>query len=279
MTIPLIPGRTISLYGDSGAGKTTQLGELAKDRWKSRKQRLRLHTADRGGFKSILPLVRLGIVVVDELGQGDNPWDWINRAVDPDDDPDIGIEAYESGTSFGEACLSATAKSPTKIGQQATQRFKTGENSSIGINNMAHYGIVQSFLLDAMWTSSWITRKGKDVIWTFSTLRSESTDAEQIVGMEMAGKALTPKMPKWFENTFRIVTITNGGKPEHVLYIQPQPGATSSAVSFGNARYPLDATTELPVQISPASIVEALRLIDLGQEEAYDALKAELGVE
>ena len=50
------------------------------------------------------------------------------------------------------------------------------------------------------------------------------------------------------------------------------------ATSFGNARYPLDATSILPPYIEPASLTEALRLIELGQAEAEDVLRQELGV-
>lgn len=270
-------GRTFALYGDSGAGKTTQIGEMAVDRYKRTKQVTRLNTADRGGYETLRPHVKLGIIRINEFPQDGNAFDWVNEVVRPAPDPEVGIEAFDSATSMGEMLLSFCAKSPTKIGQQATQKFKAGE-SLIGITNEAHFGLVQTFLLDAMFDSSWLIKRGQDVVWTFSTLRGESADQEAISGPMVAGKALTPKVPKWFNYCFRLVhkAGTNGESARRVLYTDAQPGETTQNISLANARYCLNATTPLPAVIDPASVVEALRLIELGQEEALDALRLEL---
>ena len=49
-------------------------------------------------------------------------------------------------------------------------------------------------------------------------------------------------------------------------------------MGFGNARYSLDASTPLPLSVEPASLVEALRLIEGGAEEAESNLRLELGL-
>lgn len=275
----LLQGRTIALFGDSGSGKTTQAGEFIKWTYKNRKLRSRLNTCDKGGYGSIIPLEKLGVMEVNTLTPDDDPWIWTNNAVTGKDDG-IGLEIFDSGTGLGEELLKAAANSPTQIGQQKTQRFgvtKGNQNLTVNLNNEAHYGLVQTYLLDAIWKSTWLTRRGVDVLWTFAVHRGEEQDRTQILGPKLAGKALTPAMPKWFAYTWRIASIPQeGGSPVHRLYLQEYPEMAGMGHSFGNARYPLDATTPLPPFIEPASIPHALDLIEGGQAEAEASIKAEL---
>jgi hypothetical protein len=276
-------GRSIALYGDSGSGKTTQAGEMAKFVWKSRKKRTKLYTSDRGGHESIKPLVKLGIIDVDDLGPDDDPWIWIDSSVSGKDlDPDVGLVINDSGTSHGEALLTACSHADFQIGQQKTQRFNVNRGNktlNVSINNEAHYGVVQNFLLDAIWKSTWLTRRGIDVLWTFSVHRGEEQDRTPILGPKLAGKALTAAIPKWFGYTFRIASLPQEGSgPRHVLYTAEHPELAGLGHSFGNARYPLDARTDLPAEIEPASLPGVFELIDNGQQEAEDKLREELGL-
>jgi energy-coupling factor transporter ATP-binding protein EcfA2 len=276
-------GRTIALYGDTGSGKTTLAGEYAKLVRKQRNLDTTLFASDMGGYDSIGALVRYGVI-----RPVDDPWIWIKNAasgkvLDATDGGDrgIGCAIFDSATSQSEALLLAAAKSDYQIGQQRTQRFnvtKGKETLNVSINNEAHYGVIQSFMLDAIWKSTWLTRKGIDVIWTFSVHRGEEQDRTPILGPKLAGKALTAAIPKWFKYTFRVVSIPQDGvAPLHRLYLTEHQELAGLGHSFGNARYPLDATTPLPAFIEPASIIKAIELIDAGQIEADEALKQELG--
>jgi hypothetical protein len=280
-------GRLIALYADSGVGKTTQIGEYAK--WKRRNEgkNTLLHTADRGGYDSIGPLVRLGVVRVNELSQEDNPWTWSDSVAQGEGiTDDIGVVAFDSGTSISEQLLSAAAKQAAdgdNLGGRPAPKFKVrGQNNkslTVGSNVDTHFFIVQQYMLDVIWKSSWLINKGLDVIWTFSTHRGEGADSEPIIGPKLAGKALTSAIPKWFRYTFRMVALpdSGGGAPRHVMYLQHTPG-TGVAVSLSNARYPLDAEDPLPVSIEPASLPNAIELIERGQEQAERKLKEELGM-
>jgi len=279
-------GRTVALFSDTGLGKTTQAGELAKDKFKSERKRTLYHGADYGGHESIQPLIDIGVIDADDIGQTDDPWIWLNDAakgkgLSPEQH---GLVVFDSGTSIGEAILNKITKSSEQVGQQKTQRFKVASGDTqlqIGINNEAHYGLVQTFMLDKIWESTWLTRLGVDVLWTFGIHRGESVEAEPIIGPKLVGKALTPQIPKWFNYTFRLDMVPpapgSGADPEHILILKPQVGV-SGALSFGNARYPLAASDSLPAVIKPASIVEAFNLIEKGRQSAADNLRAELGL-
>lgn len=276
-------GKTIALYALTGAGKTTQAGEYAKYVKRTRGLASVLNSSDRGGFASIAPLERAGVLDVNELGPTDDPFIWLDEAVrgvniDP---AKHGLAIFDGGSSSSEALLSAVSKADFQVGQQKTQKFvvaKGSKNLSVAINNQAHYGVVQQYMLDAIWTSTWLTRKGVDVIWTFTLYKGEEQDTTPIFGPKLAGKALTPEIPKWFQYTFRLDSIpVEGGSPRHVLYTTEHSELGGMGHSFGNARYPL-GVTELPSVIEPASLVQAIELIEKGQQEADELLKTELGL-
>lgn len=280
-------GTTIGLYGDSGSGKTSQAGEYAKFIRKTRKLNTTLFTSDLGGFDSIGHLVRANVVNPIELAPTDDPWIWIDDAVEGKSlPPDTGLAIFDSGTSMSEALLTACSHSPDQIGQQRTQRFtvskgvgKSAQSLNVSINNEAHYGVVQGFMLDAIWKSTWLTRKGIDVMWTFSVHRSEEQDRTPILGPKLAGKALTAAIPKWFKYTFRLASMPQeGAAPVHRLYLTEYPEMAGLGHSFGNARFPLGSGAR-PPYIEPASIIGAMQLIEAAQLEADAELARELAEE
>lgn len=270
-----------ALFGDTGSGKTTQGGELMIDMFKRTGKRSILNTCDRGGYKSIEHLQDLGIMRVNELGPDDNVWDWIDSfSSGKNITDDVGLILCDSGTAMGEGLLTAITKDPNNIGSQRTQRFRINNDVSVALNNESHYGLVQSFLLDAIWKSTWLTRKGIDVWWTFSVHRGENPSDTPILGPKLAGKALTAAIPKWFTYCFRIDTVpaTDTEEAKHVLYLQPKTELGGLGFSFSNARFALGSQASLTKAIEPASVVEALKLIEDSKEEATARLRAELGL-
>ncbi len=272
-------GRTIALYGDTDSGKTTQIGQLAKDTWKRKGLKTWLNFTDQGGYESIKPMEKAGFLTVNPIKQGQDPWLYINDAVRGDYlTPEYGLVANDSAASQSERLLDWITKDPRQIGQQKTQRFTVtvGDRSlAVGANNESHYGLVQSFMRDALWQSTYLIDKGIDVVWTFGLHRGEAADGSLRLGPLLCGKALTPILPKWFRYVWPLVTLTPapGQTPKHALFLAEQPDPLGSGgMYFANSRYPLEAQTPLPAVLEPASVVEALRLIELGHAEAEKAL-------
>ena len=275
---------SIALYSDTGGGKTTQAGEFAKYTWKTRKLKSVINSSDKGGVKSIAPLINLGIIKENSIKEDDDPFIWINDAasgvgLDPNE---VGLAIFDSGTSMGEAILNHITKLDYQIGQQRTQKFtvsKGKQNLTVGINNEAHYGVVQGFMLDAIWKSTWLTTKGIDVLWTFSVHRGEEQDRTPILGPKLAGKALTAAIPKWFNYCWRLASIPQEGEqPKHVLYTAEVPELAGLGHSFGNSRIPLDSSVVIPAVVEPASLMTVFDLLDQAEKEAEDRLREELGL-
>lgn len=275
-------GETIGLYGDTGSGKTTQAGELAKRKWKLERKRTRLNAADLGNYGSLKPLIKKGIMELNEFDPSSHdPWIWTDDICSGKDlADDIGLVINDSATSISEALLTACHKSTTQIGQQKTQKFSVSQGKSrtlqVSINNEAHYGVVQGFMLDEIWKATWLTRRKIDVLWTFGVLRSEDQNLTQVLAPLLAGKALSPKIPKWFKYFFYLQQRPQvDAAPIHRLYLTAHPELGGAGHCFGNSRYPLGATP-LPPYIEPASLTEALDLIEAGQAEADRLLEEEI---
>lgn len=280
-------GRTICLFSDTGGGKTTQLGVYAKWLWKARQKRLRYAGMDKGGFQTIEPFMDLGLIVPDLLGEEEDPWVYLtDRAEGKTLMLEDGAIAYDSGTSASEALLQSCARLSANgqdIGGRPAPKMIIGKGKAdaikIGTNVDSHYMVVQGFMLDCIWRSTWLTRKGIDVIWTFGVHRGEKEDQTTILGPKLAGKALTPHMPKWFNYTFMLQAIpVEGQAARHVLWLQPQPVLGGVGMSVSNARVALDASEALPASIEPADLGLALDLIESGRDSAKARIAAELGL-
>lgn len=288
--------RTVLLYGRTRAGKSTQIGQLAEHVWKTEKKKTRLYTSDKGGVGPLQPYIELGIIIVVEQGDTD-PWIFWNKAVrgyvrdkdgkwvlDQKANDEIGMYAFESMTSFSDDLMTSMAKKAAEgisIGGGANISFRvTGDGESIQVSgsNMAHYGVGQSRITEEVWQSQKLN--ASYILWTASASKDDDQDAAgKVLGPAVCGKKLTAEVPRWFNLTFRIDALpAQGGKPErHILYLGNHVDiGAGNAVGLGNTRTPLDAPT-IPTTIEPASIVEALRLIDGGHNTAIEAIKKRLG--
>jgi hypothetical protein len=193
---------------------------------------------------------------------------------------DIGLVAYDSATSMGQALLQAAAYSTFQIGQRPNSKFtvaKGDKTLQVGSNTDAHYGVIQSFMLKKIWESMQLIRSEKDVLWTFTTQRGEEQDSSQVLGGKLVGKALTPVLPTWYTYFWRIESMPQSGlTPLHRLYLTEYPDSAGMGHSFGNSRAPLGQV--LPPYLEPASIPEAFRLLRDAESQAELDLKAELGL-
>jgi hypothetical protein len=281
------PGRTVGLFGLSGTGKTTQAGEYAKYIKKTTGKRTLLNAADYGGYDALEPHIAAGIVEANPLQSDANPWVWINAACTVKPPADVGLLIYDSGTSIAEALLTDCARQAAagiQVGQEKIFQLKvpTGKGTTpltIGTNNKAQYGLIQTYMMDMIRRSTWLAREnGVDVLWTFGEHSGEDPNDDPVVGPKLAGKALTGTLPKELRYILRLdVQVAPGQAARHVLYTQQQPDRKGLGYSFGNARYPIDATTPLPPVIEPASLTTFWELIEKGKQEAIANLIAEVG--
>lgn len=222
-----------------------------------------------GGYESISPLVEAGLIDTVELEAADSPWVWTNDCSEKVDLDQYGLVAIDSATSLAEALLSDCARLSSmniQVGSQKTLKFAIPNTGLVvGANTESHYMVVQSFIKDAIWKSTWLAKTGIDVLWTFGELNPEGTN---IIGAALAGKALTDKLPKWIKYTLRLESIpVEGGLPRHVLHCAPHT-VGMGLVGYANSRFPLGTSIEPPTAIEPASLPEFFQLVDSAHQEA-----------
>src|SRR6266853_165042 len=287
--------RTILLYGRTRSGKSTQIGQLAEYVYKTEGKNTRLYTADRGGVDPVRPYVDLGIIEVVAMEKTD-PWIFLNKAVNgyvrdaagkwvPGKNDNIGMFAFESMTSFADELMASMARKAgegVNIGGGSNVAFQVGgdgESLKISGSNMAHYGVCQTRITDEVWASQKLN--APYILWTASVSKDDDqASSNKVLGPQVAGKALTSEVPRWFNLTFRLDCLAaQNGKPErHILYLGNNVDLTAgNAIGIGNTRTPLDSKP-LPASIEPASIVQALTMIDSGHSEAMDLIKKRMGL-
>lgn len=268
------PRFSVLLYGDSGDGKTTQIGVLAEWLMKEHQLRTRLYNADGGGWPSIQPLVDAGLIEVIQCHRRTKPWVWVDAAskgkvlaadgetwvLDEQRNALFGLYAFDGLTGFGEALMANMRDvNEPAVGGGLGMIVKQGD-LTWGTNTQAHYGLAQGALVDAVGHSQSLPGIS---LWTAMAKRAGDADTlATVLGPQMPGKALTSDSPRWFQYTFRINHLTEQGKSMHRLYWDDYNDPTApGAKCLGNSRLPLGITLDKNY-VEPANIAEAIRLID-----------------
>jgi hypothetical protein len=298
-------GISILLYGDTGDGKTTLIGEYAEEKYKTTELITRVYTADPGGWRGLIPYVKLGIVEIVNLVNMPRPWEWISEVVkgklpvsvgsnvswvlDEAKNAKVGAYAFEGGTAFGDVLMQDMSRKNAEgqvVGPQPPNFRVTEGKAKWAGTSPSQFGSAQTVLTIAIQESF---RLPGDVIWTCMARRAGDNDTTApILGPQFVGKALTSDAPRWFVYTFRVNTIPGNEitkvQTEHRLYIEDHSETTmgigadgkpamNSQKALGNSRMPLDGGDVVPF-VSPASVVKAIQLINEGSSTALDKIRA-----
>ena len=289
---------TILLYARTGAGKTTQIGNLAEDINITTGKKTRLYTADRGGNDTIQPYIDLGIIEVEPIGET-NPWIWLNKIVqgqvkrngkwvlDKALNAQFGMMAFESAHAIANLLkldMERKAAQGINIGGDTNTSFDVtdGEDKmKIGTTKgFQKFSIPQARLWEEIMMSHRIDTDY--ILWTAGLNKGDDdvNSGAKIIGPDILGNALTPKLPMDFHYTFRmdVEPGKGGAAPKHVLYLGTQQDVNAgNAMALGNIRRPLDAAPLKEYQIVPADLVKALKMVrNDAQEEATKKIKARI---
>ena len=283
--------KTVMIYAVSGEGKTGQIGELAKAEWRRSGKKTLLHSMDHGGFETVRHLVDAGVIdIVPHIGRL-LPWEWSMKIaqggvvpnaegqwaqVDPEE---YGLVAFDGASGLADSLMkdlaqkAGSGKNP--VGQKPAIMFREG-TEMITNNSPAHFGLTQQHVSQVLQESFSIPVNM--VLWT-ALARNAEEEASQsgIVGPMIAGKAMTASVPQWFMYTFRISAIPGnpamGTVASTRLYLHPHmEGVAAGSKGLANPRGPVGVA--LPDFIEPASVVEALALIDGARVQAIEDWKA-----
>jgi energy-coupling factor transporter ATP-binding protein EcfA2 len=222
---------SILVYGVSGAGKTTQIQELAKHVHRKLGKKVRLVSCSGGGWTSIQPAIDAGIVIPTYIRGRNFPIETIDKMTkgfwpaDPADPSsplipiekqsdwkDVGGVAFDSLTEGCEWMMSyinsQEAAGKIKVSAQSAN-FKDGD-TNYGTPSMAHYGNVQSRIADFVAQSKAL--RGVYVLWTALELKASDDNSRlPLYGPDVVGKAKTAVACAWFDNTLHMYMTGAGG--------------------------------------------------------------------
>lgn len=289
----LDPSVRILLIGDTGSGKTSQIGMLAEYIMATENKPTILFTGDKGGYQPIKPYIEEEIIIPVAYDGVTDPWIWVAHALKGETKIDgrwvnlvqkygAGLLAEEGLTAFAEMFLmnlsEHSANNPNQaVGGDSAWTFEAKEGDEvikIASNTMSHYGVAQLQVMHEIWKHA----PGVPSIWTAILKRAQDSNVGGgILGAQAVGSSLTPSIPRWFDYTFRINALpAENGPAKHVLYLETHlDKQAKGAKVVANARLPLAGAEGAPVEavFDPADIVTALLKIRRRNEVARMSIK------
>jgi energy-coupling factor transporter ATP-binding protein EcfA2 len=205
--------KTICIYGESGTGKTTQVGFLARYLYEKTGKKTRLISADGGGWNPVQPYIDAGIIEAFGLSALENPiatirklsrgyWPNEHGVLTEPSTPkgnNLGLisgYAIEGITSLGDVIMRDLRLKGVKLAQDPGFSFKEGDETFYG-SNMTYFGFVQDTLQEIV--HSFAQAPVERVLWTALEEKGEDYDSRQpTYGPSIIGKKALAKVPQWF---------------------------------------------------------------------------------
>jgi hypothetical protein len=279
----------ILLMGDTGAGKTSQIGLLAEYIYATEDKKTVVFTADKGGIQPIKPYMDLSIVEVIPYQRSIDPWVWITHAVRGEAKVNgkwvkvtegKGLAVNEGLTAFADLLMmnlaDHSAANPNQaVGGESAWMFEVKDGDTkfnIASNTQSHYGLAQLRIMKEIWEAD----PGVASLWTAILDRSsDPTGGGGLLVPKSAGNKQGANIPRWFDYTFRINAVpSDNGPARHVLYLTTHLDKQSKGAKvIANARLPLAGSeAKVDATIDPADIVKALLQIRRRNVVAKDSI-------
>lgn len=263
------------LVGDTGAGKTAQLGLLLEYVYLTTGQTAVIFSMDKGGTLPLRPYEKLGLARIIRYDPTIPPWIWITHAIRGEEKVEgewrtatrvkgVGLAAYEGLTSFTDRYMRDLARHSAANPKEAvggesawTYEVKDGtEKLAMASNTRSHYGLAQMRIAEEIENAD----PGVFSIWTALLARSsDDLGGGGVLGPLTTGKAQTAVLPRLFDLTMRIDAVPTETGARHVLYLETHRDKAARAKVIANARLPLaGGSAVVDTVIDPANIVKAL---------------------
>lgn len=242
--------RTIGIYGQSNATKSSQCYHLAKWYRQTYGRKVRYVNADNGegvkyvidagfvddGWMDTLDLTGRYTTALSDLMKVVGGWwpkngklehDEVNRFNVKDD---IGMYIFEGGTSFADLIQRGFSSVGDKKAFNLAYNYQEGEYTFGGIA-MQHIGMIQQAIMRAIVTSKRLM--GVDyVVWTFHATKSEEKMSKAaMIGPMIIGNSITPAITKELGTLIHLQRETVNGDmgPESraVAYFADHPDPSS----------------------------------------------------
>lgn len=287
----LPPWLRLLLIGDTGAGKTAQIGLLAEYIAATEDKKTVVFTMDKGGTQSIRPHLNLGIIELIMYDKSIPPWVWITKSLRGEakvngrwvkviDPTKHGLAAYEGLTAFSESMMMDlsrhSAENPTQaVGGESAWSFSVRDDEQevrMASNTQSHYGLAQMQLMREIWEAD------PGVLSLYTALLARGSDALAGGGMlspQTVGNKQGPMVPRWFDFVARLDAVPSSSGPlRHLLYLETHLDKNAKGAKVvANARIPIAGSSKVDAVIEPADIVKALLQVNARGKSAEEEIK------
>lgn len=258
-------GRTSMIYGDSTAGKTTQLAAAAEYLCSKYGKPVRLISAEDSSKETFFPLIAAGIVEAMFISKISEPTATIRRLsrgewISPTGEwitPDRGSAcAYiiEGASSIAEMLQESNRENGRFLGEQdKNSHVEAGE--TLALPGKFSYGFVQMELIRYMKSFAMIPGIER-VLWSAHESSGADYDGAAMRGPALVGNAKTKEISKYCGMLLHLDLLVKGGKRTHRLHLESHPD-------------PKVPTITSPAKITVPLIVRAEFLKRLGAVDGY----------
>jgi hypothetical protein len=293
-------------YGESGTGKTTEIGLAARWLFHRTGKRTRLVSADLGGWESISDCVAEGIVEPWNIATLDSPiaalrklsrgcWPEVQagvsggqtlRLAEPTPETWAGVGGYacEGLASFGDLIMRVLRQAGPKLGENPSYNFVDGGEKFYG-SNMSYYGFVQDTLYELV--SSFSRLPVDLLIWTSLDGKGDDEISRQpVYGPAIAGRKAISKVPSWVGDCIHLDSVVRPGAEDPELkiktmqagvraYFQRHPDPVTGTHYPAKLRCPPQALAKV-LQVWPRGFLEPRLGKDGAIEDGLDRLLAQM---
>lgn len=266
------------IVGDTGSGKTTNIGEISDYVLAKYGKLTRMVGADKGGFGPLTGLVKSGQIEYWAVNAWKNPiaamhyavrGHWPLRLDDPESPlvpPDAGTwEVYGFGaieglTSFGDAIIQELKDKKASLSQDPSYTWATGGVEFSG-GNQSYYGFMQDQLGD--WVGKSHLLGYEKILWTSLESKGQDESGGWVYGPMIGGKKAAKKAGNWFCNYFHMdVVPAVDGTAKHVLFLRTHIDPLTKIPFPCKVRAPKAYAKEVPDKLESGSIADAYKLLD-----------------
>jgi hypothetical protein len=255
-------GRTTVIYGDSTAGKTTNLYEAAIYLHQKYNKPIRLITAEDSTKNIMMPLIHQGIVKCMVISKITEPTSVMRQlaAGDWTDNEPTCAYLIEGLTTIAEMIQEDNREHKRFLGEQAGNSYTTESGEILSLPGQFSYGFVQLEMVRYMRGFSMLPGVER-VIWTAHECKGQPDGSTPTTGPGLVGKAGTNQVIKHCGTLIHLDVVSKSGKTARRMYFANHPDAVTPVIlAFAKTTVPLPAQEDFLFRLGVKSISDSLEV-------------------
>lgn len=274
-------GRTTVIYGDSTAGKSTNLFEAALYLHAKYKKPIRLISAEDSTKNIMLPLIHQGIVKFMNISRVMEPTSLMRAlaAGEWTDKEQPCAYFIEGLTTVAESIQEENREHKRFLGEQAGNSYTTESGEILSLPGQFSYGFVQLEMVRYMRQFSMLPGVER-VIWSAHEYKGKSDGGTSTTGPGLVGSAGTNQVIKHCGTLLHLDVVNKQGKATRRLYFANHPDATQPVVlAYAKITLPIEIQSQFLSKMGMKSMTDSVEVTMSDSGRLKNSLATYLSVE